>query len=147
MLADPVSMIDGVGIYVAPPGREYAVVEHSGDERTVCDAYGIGGKIDVHCDLPAEGTLMVKEHNWTGWHAMLGERELPIDSQASWLVVDVPAGEQVIELRYRPWDAWVGIGLAGLGVVVALLAWWWPGSAALQSMMTRNRPAEPEQAL
>jgi hypothetical protein len=140
MLEEPVQVVSGVGIYAAPPGREYAVVEHPNGGRTICRAYGMGGDIDVHCDLSEAGTLIVKEHNWAGWHATLAGRELPLSAEATWLVVDdVPAGEQVIELRYRPWDAWIGIGLAGLGIVIALAVWLWPGSASLRNMFSRQQ--------
>src|SRR5262249_19491746 len=46
---------DGVPIYAAGPGREYAAVTQ-GDGRTVCTAQGSGGSLDVSCDAPAGGT-------------------------------------------------------------------------------------------
>jgi hypothetical protein len=148
MNPEPVMVEDGVPIYAAPPGYEYAAVEHSDGERTVCQAYGRGGNIDVHCDLPQPGVLQVIENNWTGWHATLEGRELPLRSGTTWLMVDdVPAGDHVIKLRYRPWDVWIGVGLAGLGVVIALLAWWWPGRAAPGSSATDEQHTEPEQTL
>jgi hypothetical protein len=112
-----------LNIYEAPPGEEYAAVTHRDGSRTVCRAQGTGGDIDVFCDLARGGMLTVKENSWVGWHAWLDGEALPLGS-GQWLRVEVPPGEHVVAFRYRPWDASLGLGLFGAGVVVAGIMLW-----------------------
>jgi hypothetical protein len=112
-------------IYEMPMGEEYAAVTHADGSRTVCSAQGIGGDIDVACDLARGGTLTVKENSWSGWHARLNGEALPLGS-GQWLRVEVPAGEHIVAFRYRPWDAALGLGLFVLGVILALVWLRWP---------------------
>ncbi len=112
-----------IPLYVAPPGREYAAVTHADGERTVCTAQGIGGDIDVQCDLPQAGTLTVRENMWSGWQATIDGQAVELQPRTDWLTMDVPAGTHTIQLRYRPWDAAVGAGLCLFGMVLALVIW------------------------
>lgn len=109
-------------IYDAPPGAEYAAVVHPDGRRTICQAYGTGGDINVRCDLPEKGILTVKENNWTGWQSTTARGPLSIGS-GQWLTVELAAGEQTVRFRYRPWDAWIGIGLWLAGVAAAWYNW------------------------
>src|SRR5207248_2793695 len=102
--------VDGVSIHVAEPGREYASISHPDQSRTVCTARGVGGDIDVHCDAPQGGLLIVKENNWSSWHASLAGTPLPLE-QDLWLEVQVPEGSYTVEFRYRPWDVPLGLTL------------------------------------
>jgi hypothetical protein len=114
--------VENVGIYTAPPGNEYAVVKHKDDSRTVCRAQGVGGDIDVVCNIPQPGVLAVRENSWSGWAVSIDGQATPLLPpklpEAPWLMVEVPAGQHTVVLRYRPWDVVVGVALAlaGLGL-------------------------------
>lgn len=116
------NVVDGMPIYTAPEGREYAAVTHPGGGRSVCTARGSGGDIDVGCNLLQPGVLTVKENYWSGWDAYVGGQSAPIGS-GQWLEVDLADGVHTIQFRYRPWDVPLGfvLGLAGMGLAIA--AW------------------------
>ncbi|HEY4688341.1 MAG TPA: hypothetical protein VIK33_03450 [Anaerolineae bacterium] len=117
-----VAVVDGVPIYSAPPGREYAAVTHVDGTRTVCTAHGIGGDIDVICDAPQAGRLTVLENKWSGWLALL-DGDLIQLQPGQWLAVEMPAGRHTIQFRYRPWDVPLGIALSVMGAVLAVYQW------------------------
>lgn len=116
-------MVGDVMIYQGPSDREYAQVLYT-DSRppTGCRASGNSGDIDVICQTSQPGTLVVKEYNWSGWHARLDGRPARLE-RGDWLSVTLPAGEHRLEFRYRPWDVPLGVVLwgAGLALVAALL--------------------------
>ena len=119
----------GVPIYRAPPGREYAVVSHADGSRTVCSGRGIGGDIDITCDIKEGGTLLIKENGWSGWRAYIDG--LPTDLNAGrWLSVDLPDGSHLVRLRYRPWDCLLGFILCLSGVALAVYLWFAPDPEA-----------------
>jgi hypothetical protein len=125
--------VDGVGIYAAPPGREYAAIDHGNGRRTVCSAHGTGGDLDVACEAPEPGVLTVKENNWAGWNATVDGRSAALRN-GRWLSVAVPAGKYTVALRYRPADVVLG-GLLGL-VGVALAVYWWCNPRRLPRIAT-----------
>ncbi len=100
----------------------YAYVEQADGERMACVAASRGGDIDVVCNS-AGGKLVVQENSWTGWRANVNGSAARIDLNSRWLSVQVPAGQSQIAFRYRPWDAPVGIGLAGAGILLS--GWLW----------------------
>jgi hypothetical protein len=110
---------DGVTIYAAPPGEEYAAIDRVDGGRTDCTARGEGGEIDVSCDAPAGGLLVVREHAGAGWRARVDGKERSFAGEGSWLALEVPAGPVEVQLRYRPWDVPVGIGLMVVGLLIA----------------------------
>jgi hypothetical protein len=110
---------DGVTIYAAPPGEEYAAIDRFDGGRTVCTARGEGGEIDVSCDAPAGGLLVVREHAGAGWGARVDGKERSLAGDGPWLALEVPAGPVEVQLRYRPWDVPVGIGLMVVGMLIA----------------------------
>jgi hypothetical protein len=119
---EPGRRVGDYRIFVAPPGREYAAVMHPDGTRTACRAFARGGDIDVSCDTPAPGVLVVKENQWTGWGAWVNG--LPVSLQPTqWLQMDVPAGSLSVQARYRPVDALAGIVLLLVGIVLAATEW------------------------
>jgi hypothetical protein len=115
--------IHGVTVFKWPPGREYAqVINSSKTKATICKAHGIGGNIDVTCNNPSPGTLVVKENNWTGWYAKLDGNPVPLQL-SQWLSITLPAGEHQISFRYRPWDVPLGIALSLLGLLISVVLW------------------------
>jgi hypothetical protein len=118
----PVSTRDGVTIGTAGPGREYAVVTDGSGGRAICAAHGSGGQIDVTCDAPRGGTLLVRENAWDGWDATL-DGAAAARNEGLWLSVAVPPGSHVIGFRYRPWDVPLGLALCLAGLALAVVAW------------------------
>jgi hypothetical protein len=116
------AVVGAIPIYAAPPGREYAAVTHPDGARTVCQAQGQGGMLDVTCDTAAQGVLRVVENSWSGWRATLDGQSVPL-RDGPWLSLDLPAGSHTIAFRYQPWDVPIGILLFLVGVVVAVHQW------------------------
>ncbi len=99
--------------------NQYATTSSGG----VCTAQGKAGKIDVTCDALEAGTLTVQENAFAGWEASVNGQNASIASDQQWITVEIPAGTSTIELRYRPWDFWVGLflSLLGIGLAIAML--------------------------
>jgi hypothetical protein len=106
---------------VVYPDVQYAAVM-LGSEVVPCQASAIGGNIDVICDLPGEGQLIVAENAWPGWSVRRDGQ--PADLLAGrWLGTVAPAGLHRFEFRYRPWDVALGAGLSLAGLGWALYLW------------------------
>ncbi|MGI8477818.1 MAG: hypothetical protein ACR2OO_15815, partial [Thermomicrobiales bacterium] len=119
---DLASKPNDISIYRAPPGREYAAVEHDDGSRSVCTAQSRGGDIDVACDTTLPGTLVVQENFSPDWTAEINGASKPVRQEGRAMTMAVPAGHATIALRYRPWDVPVGLALMTLGVAVAAYA-------------------------
>jgi hypothetical protein len=117
-----VDTVAGTPIRRTPSGRDYASIAHPNGARTICSASGHGGDIDVVCTAPRPGVLTVLENSWSGWHARIDDASAPL-RPGRWLAIDVPEGAFRAQFRYRPWDVPLGLGLCGLGVIIAALVW------------------------
>ena len=119
----PIQAIGEIVIGAAPAGSEYAVVISPAARRSVCTAQGIAGDINVQCNAPEGGTLTVKENSWDGWYASVDTQTAAL-LPGQWISLDIPPGQHTISLRYRPWDALLGLlmSLAGVGLAVWVLA-------------------------
>ncbi len=103
---------------VRDPGAEYAFIQ-TGDIQVPCKATSVGGNIDVSCNSPDSGTLIVKENSWDGWTVhMDGKRAVLEDSK--WLQTAGLEGNHTYSFRYQPWDVWVGFALALVGIVIII---------------------------
>ncbi len=107
-------------ILVAHPDQAYARIE-SGAQHIPCQAIALGGDIDVDCHSDVDGTLIVRENNWSGWFAVQDGQPIDVLS-AQWLSVPAPAGQHHYEFRYRPWDVAAGLLLSviGLGLIITM---------------------------
>lgn len=126
--------VDTIIIAAAPPGNEYAAVTGADGTRSVCTATGRGGDIRVICDSPGGGTLSVKEYMWPGWQAQINGTSAVL-LEEPWLSIVVPPGKVEVTLRYRPWDAPLGIALCIAGLAISV--WVWRSERA-------NLPVDPE---
>lgn len=72
---------------------------------------------------PERGFVHLADQYMEGWHATVGGEDVPI-TRANYLfrVVEVPAGESTIEMRYAPPGLRLGAGIT-LGTVLALLVY------------------------
>jgi len=101
--------------------NDYAYIQ-SGDKRVACKAHAVGGNIDVACPKSEGGQLIVHENNWTGWYAWVDQNSTPL-LKLNWLSTDAPEGKHNYQFRYRPWDAWVGIFLTVIGLLLSIVLW------------------------
>ena len=92
----------------------------AGPRQVPCNARARGGSIDVECPPDASGILVVQENAWSGWTVSRDGQPAELIT-GQWLATRAPAGALRYEFRYRPWDAPLGLTLAGLGIVIA--AW------------------------
>lgn len=101
------------------PEEIYASVDVDG-KIIPCKAVSRGGEIDVWCDTPAEGTLIVREYMWDGWVVWTDGDILELEG-GDWLSVAAPAGKHVYSFRYHPWDVYAGAGLSLIGILAAVV--------------------------
>jgi hypothetical protein len=116
------SVTDKIRLFAAAPEVHYATLTDTTGHHTACSATGRDGQIDVRCDSPAGGTLALAENNWSGWQARVGGQPAPI-RPAPLISLDIPPGQHLISLRYRPWDVPAGGALGLLGALSAAVIW------------------------
>lgn len=132
--------VEGINIHVAQAVEEYASVVGAEAERTACHAEGMGGDIDVTCDLSEEGTLVVEENNWSGW--MVQVDGAPADLvDAPWLSVRALEGLHTYSFRYRPWDVPLGFALLCVGILLSV--WMWLGERSRARVPQPGRSHSP----
>ena len=105
------------------PGAPTGSLTVSGESRIV--DHGLNRYVvEVRRDTP--GPTEVALGYSPGWRATVdGEAVTPTESRFGRLEIDVPAGDHVVELRFRePVSGPLGRSVTLVGVVVAL-AWWW----------------------
>jgi hypothetical protein len=105
------------------PKAEYAIVMDELGNRTTCSATGTGGKIDVVCNSPTKGNLIVYENRWAGWKVWIDGKSAELKQSGEWLVTSAPAGKHTFVFRYLPWDVPVGLAFTAFGFV--LCGWLW----------------------
>jgi hypothetical protein len=125
---------------IAHPDVHYAAVTHEGSVAP-CSATALGGHIDLVCDVPAPGTLLVREHQGSGWQAWVDGTPAQL-TNGPWLEVPAAAGQHHYRFRYRPWDVPVGIILTLIGFA---LAWWYGSTPAPQQRERKWLDAPSEQ--
>ncbi len=80
---------------------------------------GLGYLIETRLERAAWVTVAVAA--WPGWQATTEGAPLPIGyANHAFLAIRVPAGEQRIELRYRPRSFDLGLGVSGLSALLFL---------------------------
>jgi hypothetical protein len=120
--AELVDINNGLYIYRNLPGNEFAIVHYPDGDKSVCTAQGIGGEINILCDLDRPGTLDVKENYWPGWRGEVnGDKALLLSED--WIRLYLPAGKQEIRLRYFPWDVPLGMLLSFVGLGASVYLW------------------------
>lgn len=107
--------------FVQRAENQYASVA-TGGASIPCQAVANLGHIDVTCTASEAGILTVTENASPGWQAYQGGASISLRNDP-WLSVEAPAGEHHFEFRYKPWDVPLGLGLTGLGVLLAISSW------------------------
>jgi hypothetical protein len=87
--------------------------------------------IDVRVEAPDAGYLVLSEIWYPGWTARVNGQETAIEIvNGAFRAVAVPAGASQVELRYSPQSWTIGLALAAVGLMLAILA----GIAGRRSM-------------
>ncbi|HHH81938.1 MAG TPA: hypothetical protein ENL35_03000, partial [Chloroflexi bacterium] len=113
-----VAQVEGVRVYQLPEVH-YAFVEANSGKIYPCIAQAMGGKIDVSCNVPEPGRLIIQENTWTGWFAYLDGTRTPLQGD-QWLEVAAPDGHHTFAFRYRPWDVALGAALTLMGILLCI---------------------------
>jgi hypothetical protein len=95
-------------------------------EATVAFVRNDAEHLVLQLQAPARGFLVLSDQYYPGWVATVQGQSVPV-MRANYVfrLVEVPAGESVVEFRYRPRSLWLGgaISAATLaGLLVVLLA-------------------------
>lgn len=79
--------------------------------------------IDVNA--PVRGFLTVADQHFPGWHATVNGRTTPIvRANYAFRLVEVPAGESRVELRYRPTTVTIGAAISAATIIVVVALLW-----------------------
>jgi hypothetical protein len=98
---------------VAPPPLD---TEDEGGHATVTGA--APNEVRVAVVARRAGFVVLTDTFFPGWTCLLNGRRVPIlRANVAFRAVAVPAGTHDLVFRYRPWRAFLGLGLAGATVV------------------------------
>ena len=123
----------GFAYLIDQPENSYAYVD-TGSARVPCVATGLAGNIDIHCQTPAAGQLIVNENLWSGWSATLDGRGVGL-GVGPHLTTSAPAGDHTYRFRYLPWDVVAGLLLTLVGVIWLVRLWWTPPQAPAETWL------------
>lgn len=115
-----VGSVNSINIY-SRPDAEYAIIK-DGNEVTACQATGTGGTIQVKCNAPSNGRLIIHEYNWKGWKGWMDGKRVAVFGNP-WISVEVPQGYHTYTFRYLPLDVLLGTILSASGILMAILIW------------------------
>jgi hypothetical protein len=80
------------------------------------------GRLSLKTLSPGEGVLVVFNSFEKGWHARMDGAALPVlSADGAFQGVRIPAGEHLVELRYRPPGLFAGIAVGLVGLVGLIL--------------------------
>ena len=81
-----------------------------------------GDRVRLETELDAPGLVVLADAWDPGWRAWVDGRLAPVlQANVAFRAVALPAGSHVVELRYRPPIALVGLAITGLSTLVVLV--------------------------
>ncbi|MCB1009428.1 MAG: hypothetical protein KDB94_11110 [Acidobacteria bacterium] len=93
------------------PSPSPSVVPNDAGEVVSIDRRDAGYRLRTRFERP--GWVVVSETAWRGWRAVAGGRELPLAfANHAFLAFEAPAGEQEIDLFFRPRSFEVGLAVS-----------------------------------
>jgi hypothetical protein len=111
------------------PAEEY-LNDTSRDAGTVKRVAWSPNHVTIHATLTRPARVLVNQNWHPGWHASLGT----VVSNEGLLAVDLPSGDSVVTLSFRPWSTMAGAGVSLTALaMLALLGWRARRSGALLS--------------
>jgi hypothetical protein len=125
-----------------------AWIETEGAPSSVANGEGtvavraLGSHVILHASMRSPGWIVISETAWRGWGATMGRQRLKVHfADRAFLGIYVPAGENDIELSYRPKSVMTGTIISIVSALVLL------GAAIVRrrrSMLTRRREDREE---
>ena len=109
------------------PNNLYASIHSSGINKP-CTAMKSGGYISVECQNSEPGLLVIQENNWVGWKAWRDGQRVNIRGE-DLIIVEAIKGDHSYTFKYIPLDAYIGIGLSTIAILVCLFLWISPESS------------------
>jgi hypothetical protein len=80
-----------------------------------------GGEVQIYAEMEKPGTVVVADNYFPGWEAKSNGSAVEVKQVDGTLRgVELGAGRQMIEMRYRPRGVGVGMVMSVLGIVVGL---------------------------
>ena len=125
----------GIGDYkvestVEDPGAQNVIVPNGPGSVAL---EGDGSRLRLRTRMDREGWVLVSNAFWRGWRARIGRSEIPLKyGNHAFIAMRVPAGEQLVELTYRPRSFEIGAMVSIAAVVLVLLIY----TGILSSIMT-----------
>jgi len=105
-------------VIVSGPGAREAAAAATGGSGTVRIAELRAERVRLEARLDGPGVVVLADAWDPGWRAWLDGRPVPVlQANVAFRAVAVPAGSHVVEMRYRPPTALVGLALTGLSVL------------------------------
>ena len=91
-----------------------------------------GDRVVAQTSFDGKG-LLIHSANWTrGWRAWVDGKPAPVVPVNGFLQgVPVPSGEHYVVLEYTPVSFWLGVGVAGLSLMVLLALCGLPGLVSM----------------
>jgi hypothetical protein len=105
------------------PDVQYALVIDSLGNPSPCPASGTGGEIEITCNVPLTGHLVVHENTWPGWKLWVDGKRSQIEARDGWLGAKISPGHHTFAFRYQPWDVPLGLIISAAGL--ATCGWLW----------------------
>lgn len=140
--SDQVAAMSSINLFQNKLG-EYARVELPDGQQIPCTATGQGAYLEVVCDVPSAGKLVVQENTISDWKVWRDNESVPLLNTNQWLSADAPAGHHTYQFRYQPWDVTLGaiVSLASLIIWVVL----WQNAPKSQQLANNCQPEPASQ--
>jgi hypothetical protein len=104
------AVVESAALRADLPAEEYIADPSAGRAKRIAWS---PNRIAIDTTLTRDGTLLVNQNWHPGWHSSFGR----VVSRDGLLAVELPPGERVVTLAFRPWSA-----VAGTTVTLAALA-------------------------
>jgi hypothetical protein len=120
--ADEARQVADFGV-AAIVGEGCSAGESGADSRVLELAVGLGEVLAV-TRSPVEAVLVTSQPAIPGWRLFIDGEAAPerrCRVNGAFLGALAPSGEHRLEFRYRPWSWLAGVGLAGSGIVLAIV--------------------------
>jgi hypothetical protein len=80
------------------------------------------GEITIDAELPAPGTLVVRDNNARGWAASADGRAAEVTPRGRYMTIGLEAGRHAVVLRYHPPRLRLAQAVTALGIAACALA-------------------------
>jgi len=103
-----------------------------------------GSRVEIEVESPEKADLVLSDYWSSDWKAYVNGDATPV--RRTWYIfraVEVPKGNSIVEMMYRPVSTMVGMVLGGTGLLAAVL---WTALAAAFAFRRRKNIRRPDAA-